>query len=211
MTNNDPNTPQEWRPPPDFIPVTSALPGVRVYAPAPDEPEPERQQFKCPRCGASTAYSAGEAALACAHCGHVEAPDAPVVGREAPQAEFTVETMEQEARGWGQVRREIHCQSCGADIVLEPGDLTAACPFCASQRVLTRQEARQAIRRPTHLIPFQVDQRAAARQLQDWLAEGWMHPPQLRQAAASARLNGVYLPFWIFRARLRNSWKAEVG
>jgi predicted heme/steroid binding protein/ribosomal protein S27AE len=210
MTTHIPNTPQEWQPPPGYVPVSSALPGVRVYAPAPDEPEPERRQFKCPRCGASTSYSAGEAALACAHCGHVETPDAPVVGRAAQQAEFTVETLEQEDRGWGQTRREVHCESCGADIVLEPGELTAACPFCASQRVIARQEARQ-IRRPTHLIPFQVNQQDGARQLQEWLARGWMHPSGLRQAAASARLNGVYLPFWIFSARLSTSWQAEVG
>jgi predicted heme/steroid binding protein len=76
--------------------------------------------------------------------------------------------------------------------------------------VIARQEARQ-IQRPTHLIPFQVDQHDGARQLQDWLAQGWMHPPGLRQAAASARLNGVYLPFWIFSARLSTSWQAEVG
>jgi hypothetical protein len=56
-----------------------------------------------------------------------------------------------------------------------------------------------------------VDQGDGARQLQNWLAQGWMHPPQLRQAAGSARLNGVYLPFWIFSARLSTSWQAEVG
>lgn len=214
MTSNDstPTNPSPaWHPPPGFVPVASALPGVTVYAPAPEEPAPERRHFKCPRCGASTAYDASDAALSCAHCGYVETPDAPVVGRQAEQAEFTVETLEQAARGWGQARREIHCQSCGADLSLASGHLATTCPFCASHRVIARDETHARMLRPGHLIPFQVDPQGGARMLRDWLAQGWMHPPALRRVAASAQLNGVYLPFWIFSARLKTSWQAEVG
>jgi len=212
MTSNDStNKLTKWRPPPGFAPVASALEGVQVYAPAPEKIEPEQRRFKCPRCGASTAYSASDAALSCAHCGYDETPDAPVVGRQAGEAEFTVETMDQAARGWGQTRREIHCESCGADLSLAPGDLAATCPFCASHRVIARDETRMHVLRPGYLIPFQVDAQGGARQLRDWLARGWMHPPGLRRAAASTHLNGVYLPFWIFSARLDTSWQAEVG
>jgi ribosomal protein S27AE/predicted heme/steroid binding protein len=214
MNDNDPKTtnpPIAWQPPPGFVPTTSALPGVEVYAPAPQEPEPERRQFKCPRCGASTAYSASETALTCAHCGYVETPQAPIVGRQAEQAEFTVETLDQAARGWGQTRREMHCESCGADLSLAPGELTTTCPFCASHRVVAREETHKTMLRPGHLIPFLVDAPGGVRQLREWLAQGWMHPPALRQVASSARLSGVYLPFWVFSARLNTAWKAQVG
>ncbi len=201
----------DWRPPAGFVPVASALPGIEVYAPAQERAEPERRTFKCPRCGASTEYSAADAALTCAHCGYTEAPEAPVVGRLAGAAEFKVETLERTARGWGQARREIHCESCGADISLESTDLTTTCPFCASNRVVARGETQAAMLRPGYLVPFQVDRETSGRLLRDWLARGWMHPPELRRVANAARLSGVYLPFWTFSARLDTAWKAEVG
>ena len=201
----------DWHPPPGFIPVPSTLPGVEVYAPAPKGSEPEQRTFKCPSCGATTAYSADDAALACAHCGYVESPDVPVAGRQADEAEFTLEALEQASRGWGLTRREIHCESCGADLSLGPGELATTCSFCASHRVIARDETRANMLRPNYLVPFKIDREASVCLVRDWLARGWMHPPDLRQVATSTRLSGVYLPFWTFSARLDTAWRAEVG
>jgi hypothetical protein len=44
-----------------------------------------------------------------------------------------------------------------------------------------------------------------------WLAQGWMHPPELRRIIRTAGLSGVYLSFWTFSARLDTRWQAEVG
>jgi DNA-directed RNA polymerase subunit RPC12/RpoP len=200
-----------WRPPPGFIAVPSAVPGVDVYAPAPEAPKVEQRTFKCPRCGATTTYSASEAALTCAYCGYTETPDAVVVGRRAAEAEFRVETLERTDRGWGQARREIHCESCGANLSLEPTDLATRCPFCGSNRIIAREETQASMLRPGFLIPFEIDRDSGARLLRDWLARGWMHPPELRDLGSSAGLSGVYLPFWTFSARVDTNWQAEVG
>jgi hypothetical protein len=45
----------------------------------------------------------------------------------------------------------------------------------------------------------------------EWLGQGWMHPPELRNVRALRELTGVYLPFWTFDARVHADWKAEVG
>ncbi len=209
MTAND--RWNNWQPPAGFTLVESALDGVEVYAPEPEAPEPERHTFKCPSCGATTAYSATQASVVCAHCGYTETPDAPVVGRQADEAEFTVQTMEQAARGWGEARREIHCDACGADLSLDTGTLATVCPFCASNRIIARQETHADMLRPGYLIPFRVDRDTCARAVREWLAQGWMHPPQLRRVVGAAQLSGVYLPFWTFGARLETAWQAEVG
>jgi ribosomal protein S27AE len=201
----------DWTVPPDFVQVPSAVSGVEVYAPAPEELTAERRTFKCPRCGASTAYSATTATLSCAYCGYTETPEGPVVGRAAQEAEFRVDTLEREERGWGLERREIFCESCGADISLEPTDLATTCPFCASNRVVVREETHSDLLRPGFLIPFGVSRDSAERSLRRWMTKGWMHPRDLVRAAASAHLTGVYLPFWTFSAQLDTSWKAEVG
>lgn len=200
-----------WRPPPGFVPAPSTLEGIEIYAPAPEPQAPEQRTFKCPRCGASTAYSAKAAALICAHCGYTEQPDAPVVGRTAPEAEFTVETLERASQGWGRARQEIHCESCGANFSLDPNELATTCPFCASHRVIAQDETPSGMLRPTHLIPFQIDRARSTNLLYQWMEQGWMYPAKLCQAAHTAQLHGVYLPYWVFSAHLCGDWRAEIG
>ncbi len=200
-----------WQPPAGFVPVESRLEGVSVYAPAPPiQAAPEAQTFKCPQCGASTAYEPGSASVTCASCGFVQPLQAQVVGRQAEVAEFTLETLEREARGWGQERRELHCEACGASLSVAPNDLSTTCPFCASNRVVARTTTDEGLR-PRFLIPFKLQLDACHKLAGDWLGRGWMHPAGLAQAAGTARFNGIYLPFWTFSARIEADWRAEVG
>jgi hypothetical protein len=65
--------------------------------------------------------------------------------------------------------------------------------------------------RPGYLVPFAVDAERCRVEARNWLSRGWMHPPALRRGGAVDRLTGVYLPFWVFDARIEAQWKAEVG
>lgn len=200
-----------WQPPAGFVPAESRLEGVSVYAPAPPaEVAPEALTFKCPQCGASTAYEPGSVSVTCGSCGFVQPLQAQVVGRGAEVAEFTVETLEREARGWGQERRELHCDACGASLSVAPNDLSTTCPFCASNRVVARTASDEGLR-PRYLIPFTLPLDACHKRAAEWLGRGWMHPSGLAQVAGTARFNGVYLPFWTFSARIVADWRAEVG
>lgn len=201
----------DWQPPPGFVPVESRLEGVAVYAPAPAAPaDTVPLTFKCPRCGASTAYDPAAVSVTCGSCGYVQPLQAAVVGRAATADEFKVDTLEREARGWGQERRALHCDSCGADLSLAPGDLSATCAFCGSNRVVAHAEAGDALR-PRYLIPFKIEKDRCEALAREWLGKGWMHPAGLSAAAASARFTGVYLPYWTFSARVVAQWKAQVG
>ncbi len=83
-----------WQPPQGYRQVDSTLPGITVYAPAPvGEKIPAQETFKCPRCGADTAYSPDAGSVTCSHCGYVEAIQAAVPGESAPVAEFTIEAL----------------------------------------------------------------------------------------------------------------------
>lgn len=203
--------PTAWQPPPGFVQVESKLDGVTVYAPAPKiEAGPESRTFKCPQCGASTAYDPAAASVTCASCGFIQPLQAQVVGRTAAVSEFTVDTMAREARGWGRERRELHCEACGANLSLAPADLSATCAFCGSHRVVARAAGDDALR-PAFLIPFRIEANRCTALARDWLGRGWMHPAGLSAAASSAQFTGVYLPFWTFSARVMADWRAEVG
>ncbi|MBE9508749.1 MAG: hypothetical protein IMY86_11960, partial [Chloroflexi bacterium] len=199
-----------WPPPEGFVPVPSQIEGIELYAPAPEEEREETRTFKCRHCGGTIAYSATERQLTCPYCGRAQEVDGEEVGRAAAEFEFTLETMEQAQHGWGDERRELVCESCGAVVAVTPDTLTSTCAFCSSNRVLGRDAAGDALR-PTALLPFVVDSERCRALAAEWLGQGWMHPSELRDVRTLRELTGVYLPYWTFDARIRADWKAEVG
>lgn len=200
-------------PPPGFIPAASAIPGIAVYAPAPEEAEaqPEIVEFKCPQCQAMTAYSVADGGLRCTYCGYYEPPARTIAGKGAQEFEFTVETMAvaSQAHGWGETRQELQCQNCNARATLPPGRLTHTCPFCGSNRVL-QQDAPQDALRPRFLIPFTIEADACRPIAEKWLGSSWMTPKSLKQSTV-AGFTGIYLPYWTFDTVTQADWKAEVG
>ncbi len=204
-------------PPAGYVAVPSAVPGIEVYAPAKSDTDSvegearrETVEFHCPQCGAGTTYSATHGALACTRCGYKEAPKADTVGQAAQTFEFDVDTLERAARGWGQSRLEIACSGCGAHVTVPEGALTAACPYCASNKVVPRQ-ASQDTMRPRFVVPFTLDAQALEPVVRQWLGSSWMTPRALADSVNPGRLEPVYVPYWTFDARADAQWQAEVG
>jgi predicted RNA-binding Zn-ribbon protein involved in translation (DUF1610 family)/predicted heme/steroid binding protein len=199
-------------PPPGYIPAESAISGIEIYLPAPPDSGPQKEivDFKCPQCGATTAYSVADGGLTCTHCGYYEAPQAAVVGKRAAQFEFTVETMQRAAQGWGVERKEIACQNCGAVASLPAESLTYTCAFCGSNKVIQRQAAQDALR-PRYIIPFKIQPKACAQVARQWLGSSWMTPANLRQISQIGKFTPIYLPYWTLDSTTHAGWKAEVG
>lgn len=209
----DQETSANWQPPAGFQPVESVVPGITIYAPVSEQP-PEAVEapvsFKCPNCGASTRYNVAAGGVTCEYCGYSAPAKSDQVGRRAEEFEFTLETLSQAEQGWGIERRELHCDSCGASLSIPEGALAVTCPFCASNRVNVRV-AQAEILRPRFLVPFKIQQDQVRLRAKEWLGRGWMHPPELSQAAVLDRFTGIYLPFWTFDAQVTADWRAEVG
>lgn len=199
-------------PPPNYIRTESAVEGIEVFMPAPPEAQEHREivEFKCPQCGANTAYSVAAGGLECTHCGYYEPPPKEIIGKGAQEFEFTVETMQEAAHGWGETRKELLCQNCGAQISLSVTALTATCPYCASNKVIQR-DALQDVLRPRFLVPFQIDDRRCSTISREWLGSSWMTPGNLEKIVRIADFNPVYLPYWTFDSLASASWRAEVG
>ncbi|HEY69870.1 MAG TPA: hypothetical protein G4O08_04710 [Anaerolineae bacterium] len=198
-------------PPPGFVPAESSVEGIQVFKPAPEQEDAQPVvTFKCPQCGATTAYSVAEGGLTCTHCGYYEPPEKPIVGKGAEEFEFKVETLERAAHGWGQERRDLICENCGAITSLPEGALASTCPFCGSNQVIQRPANQDALR-PRFLIPFKVEMTACRKAIRDWLGSSWMTPGALRKLADVHRLTSIYLPFWTFDAVTHADWRAEVG
>lgn len=199
-------------PPSGFISAESAVEGIKVFVPAPlDEAvQQEVVAFKCPNCGADQAYSAADQSLICAACGHREVPQQVIIGKQAEEFEFKVETLQKSAQGWGVERREMQCQNCGAVTSIPPEMLTHTCPFCTSTRVI-QSKALQDVLRPRYLIAPKITPQACHDLTKTWLGSSWMTPRELSGEAVLDRFVPIYLPFWTFDADTAANWRAEVG
>ena len=200
-----------WQPPSKYQPVPSTLEGITIFGPPPvDVVVEEPTTYKCPKCGATTKYDISAGGVACDHCGYNAQADAKKVGIQAQRSEFTLETLSQAEKGWGLDRRVLHCDSCGAELAIPEGSLTATCPFCASNRVNLRQAPSDNLR-PRFLIPFKITPEIVRQRARDWLGKGWFHPGELVGTSVIDRFSGVYLSFWTFDANIDSDWNAEVG
>lgn len=203
--------------PEGFVRVESKLDGITVYAPAPRvEPTPDAQTFKCPNCGAVTAFDPHAGTVTCSNCGSVYPLRAEQVGRRANEYEFTRDLLNLDdavsgtLRGWGLTRRDLVCESCGAATSVAPTELSTTCPFCGSNRVAARTAVPDAFR-PRFLIPFKIERGQCQALASSWLRRGWLYPRDLVKVARSAQFAGIYLSFWTFRARVNAQWRAQVG
>ncbi len=197
-----------FQPPAGWLPVASASSDVQAWGP-PEQGEEatEARRFACEQCGATTSYDPSQGALACGHCGHA----APVQARAGGEiGEFTAEALAAAEQGWGVDRQALHCDACGAEIAVEAGQLATSCPFCASNHVDLRAVTAGALR-PQQVLPFRLTGAEAASQAGEWLGSGWKHPSDLAQVARVDRFQGVYLPWWLFDARMTVDWRCEVG
>jgi predicted RNA-binding Zn-ribbon protein involved in translation (DUF1610 family) len=200
-----------WIPPEHFNQVDSQVPGVIVYAPKPEEKHiDDAKSYTCPNCGANIAYDVSAGGIACEYCGYVAPVRSINVGKGADEFEFTLETVSQSKRGWGIERQMLHCDSCGGELSLAPGDITSTCPFCASNQVNITRSLEEDLR-PRFLIPFKISREQATQLAGEWLGKGWFRPRELNPNAVLRKFNGIYLPFWTFDTTIYAHWKAQVG
>ncbi|MEQ8172069.1 MAG: hypothetical protein ABRQ38_24465 [Candidatus Eremiobacterota bacterium] len=201
-----------WKPPGGYEEVKSSVPGITVFAPVREHSAAGEtvKKFECPQCGADTKYNVSAGGVACEHCGYVNAVETKHEGTSAEQFEFTLETMSEAEQGWGVTRQELHCNSCGAELILVEGEISTNCPFCTSSKV-NIQTAKSDILRPRFLIPFKIKPEDTGVKVKEWLKKGWFHPKELSQSSDVKNFSGIYMPFWTFDADVSSKWEAEVG
>lgn len=199
-------------PPQGYILTKSAVPGIEIYMPAPEDTGEHQAvvSFNCPQCDGTTGFNAADGGLTCSYCGFHEPPKKLVVGKGAEEFEFTVTTVQRASHGWGVERTDLHCQRCGAHTIIPPDTLTHTCPFCHSNNVIQQKAAQDALR-PRFLIPFKLEAEACSKIAREWLGSSWMTPGSMRRLARIADFSPVFIPFWTFDSRVYSTWKAEVG
>jgi hypothetical protein len=104
---------------------------------------------------------------------------------------------------------ELSCASCGAKLVVSAGRRTIRCPYCDSPSVIDRPAT---VDRPDPVfaIGFVVDEPRARGLLHGFLQRRRWAPRALRRAPAE-KLDGVYLPAYLYSAVAASRFTAEIG
>ena len=188
----------------------------------PDDPGLERleglegleglEDHTCPGCGGAANWSPARNALVCPYCA-TEAPleldrDTGKV-REIPLLQALRE-MPEEDRGWQAEKRSVRCRNCRAVSVFDAEHVGKNCGFCGSPELVDYEEIRSPLR-PQSVLPFTVDHTRVRASIRKWWKSKWFAPGTLAKRANVDRLQGVYLPYWTFDARVRARWRADSG
>jgi hypothetical protein len=131
--------------------------------------------------------------LFCANCG----TEAPAGDQELkPQRTLTA-------------THNFQCQGCGASMSYDASARTLRCPFCGSEKLTEQQDVK--ILRPNWVVPFAIQQPDALARMRQWLGGSFWRPGDLARAAQVTEMTQVYVPYWVFAARVYTYWTADTS
>ncbi|MGE3314956.1 MAG: hypothetical protein AB7O26_07540 [Planctomycetaceae bacterium] len=173
--------------------------------------------FPCEECGADLEFHIPTQGLKCPFCGHEKRIE-PAEGATIAEQDFRAMLARlEELRKAGTEpelsteQSEVHCESCGANVVFL-GTLTSLnCPYCGSPIQLENVHAAGQRIPVDAVLTFQVPKEKAQANLTAWIQSLWFAPNEFRKKGIEGRLNGVYLPFWTYDALTATRYTGQRG
>ena len=168
--------------------------------------KPETDFHKCSSCGGEVFFDPEIQALHCQYCGGKHQIEL------QPTAihEYDYDTAHDTANlDWGTESRVIHCNSCGADTVIDGNVKSQACAFCGSDHVIKHEEGSGIA--PESLVPFQISKKSALEQFTKWIRSRFFAPRALKENYRKDNLKGVYIPSWTYDADSASNYTAQAG
>lgn len=175
----------------------------------------EEHHYPCAQCGADLRFAPGQSVLKCTYCGHEQAiasSAGPWAGKSAVfrEHDLALGLRDDLPEGAEEEVRSTSCRNCGAVVEFHGPDHATQCPFCASPLVVDSGAHRHI--KPQALIPFQLDEATARKNLIAWLGSRWFAPNGLLQfTRAGRKMDGVYMPYWTFDADTQSRYRGQRG
>jgi hypothetical protein len=174
-----------------------------------------QKKFSCPSCGGESQWNPAKKLLVCPFCGTTSPAQAEL---NATGGEVIVEHdlaaalrgIPDDQRGWQANKTSVKCQSCQAISVFDAERVGQRCDFCGSSALVPYEEIKEAFR-PESLLPMKISETAVRESIRRWYGSRWFAPNQLKRAALTDTVKGLYIPYWTFDAQVHADWTAESG
>lgn len=163
-------------------------------------------KFPCSKCGGNMEFDVKSQALVCPYCSY----KMEIENKTFKVMEYDLESAEGMApKDWGEEKRVIHCENCGAETVLGINNTAQFCAFCGSSHII--KEDKNAGIVPETLIPFKITKKNAEENFVNWIKGRFFAPNALKKSYQNQRISGVYLPFWTYDTDTCSTYTAEGG
>lgn len=162
--------------------------------------------FSCPGCGGRPVWNPKGMNMTCPFC---NTETAIPLDRSKPEVYDILQAPKAEEMDWGDEKRVVRCESCGAETVLGPGESATICAFCGSPRILDDQSSAGIA--PESVIPFSVSKDDAVSAFRTWLRKKKFAPGKAKKMAALGQITGVYLPYWAYNSDTSSRYTGEAG
>ena len=107
-----------------------------------------------------------------------------------------------------QVKKEVDCPGCGADVDFEFFELSKCCPYCKTPLVTTTVNKLP----PNAILPFVVNKDEAKKIFKDWLGSLWFAPNSLSNLLDfEHQFDAVYIPYFSFDASTYSYYSGARG
>ncbi len=162
--------------------------------------------YYCEGCGGVMEFDVETQSLKCPHCDTViliENDKSRIV-----EHSLTRHAM-QSIRATEKTTHTMECRGCGAKIEVEATSTAAECPYCGSNYVLAGKQEDAVI--PDGVLPFQVDKKRVGDLFRRWMKGRWLAPGELKNLYQKDRLQGIYVPYWTFDAKVDARYTAMGG
>lgn len=164
------------------------------------------ESFSCPGCGARPVWNPKTQGMKCPFCD----AESPIEKDQTPPMEYDLDAAPTaQQQDWGEKKRVIHCQGCGAETILSAQDSATFCAFCGSPHVLEDQS--EAGIRPESVLPFAVPQETAVNSFRSWLKGKLFAPSKAKKMAQLGQISGVYLPHWTYDDEADSRYVGQEG
>jgi predicted RNA-binding Zn-ribbon protein involved in translation (DUF1610 family) len=103
----------------------------------------------------------------------------------------------------------FQCEQCGASMSYDASAKQLRCPFCGSEKLMSRPSARTL--QPKYVVPFRIERQAVDGLLRNWLSQGFWRPGDASTESVISKVTPVFVPFWIFSANTEIAWTADTS
>lgn len=162
--------------------------------------------YSCNSCAGAVQFDPDTQNLKCQFCGTI-------TEFEHPQLKIKLYALEtgfaQCDTDWEQEIRVIHCNSCGAETVLEGSNTSQLCAFCDSSHI-SDLESQPGIK-PESLIPFKLSEKRAKESFKKWIKGKFFAQTEAKKTHRIENLKGIYIPYWVFDTDTSTAYRGRRG
>ncbi len=101
------------------------------------------------------------------------------------------------------------CRSCGAEIETNPQTAATHCPYCDNEVILSDRVGNGL--KPNGIIPFKIDKSKLSESIANYIKGKKLLPNNFIPTHKIGKIQGVYVPFWLFDATLDGQMVLEAS